>query len=103
MTIRFNNTYSVEYVFEPMTSSRSDGEAQLENILVSKGQTVKQGQMIGRLYAASEGAHVHFGLYKHATANGNPAICPGPYFTPTARSSILNLIHHKYPNSNICN
>lgn len=103
ITIRFNATYAVEYGFEPMTLSRADGETQLENILVSKGQTVNQGRIIGNLYAAGEGAHVHFSLNKYAATDGSPGICPEQYFTATARASILNLIRRTHPNSNMCN
>lgn len=51
--IQYNNTISVEYAFEPMSSLQADGQTQLANILVAAGDTVSSGQLIGRLHAAS--------------------------------------------------
>jgi hypothetical protein len=61
--IKYNSTYSAFYAFEPMTADQADGEIQLTNILFSVGQDVSQGDIIGYLYSAGEGAHVHFGLF----------------------------------------
>jgi len=97
VNIRFNSIYWVSYAFEPSTNVQSDGETQLDNILVSEGQTVSQGDIIGYLYTVDEYAHVHFGLYKKGYA-----ICPEPYFTPEARDSILSLIHVAWPGANMC-
>lgn len=49
VTIRFNLIYLVEYAFEPNTNVQSGGVTQLANILVSEGQTVSQGDIIGYL------------------------------------------------------
>jgi len=99
--ILFNSMYSVEYGFEPMTNVRSDGETQLANILVSEGQTVSQGDIIGYLYTAhAEHAHVHFGL--HSLQENWDAICPEPYFPAGARDSILRLIHKDHPGWDMC-
>lgn len=95
--IKYNSTYSVEYAFEPFSAAQSDGNTQLANILVSVGQNVAQGDVIGNLYTVGSGAHVHFGLYKSGAA-----ICPEPYFTPEARTSILNLLYVVWPNANMC-
>lgn len=95
--IKYNDTYSVEYAFEPFSTIQSDGDTQLANILVSAGQNVSQGDIIGNLYTVGGGAHVHFGLIKDGIA-----ICPEPYFTIDARDSILNLIHIVWPDANMC-
>lgn len=100
--IKYNSTYSVYYAFEPMTRIRADGATQLENILVSKGQTVNQGMIIGKLYAAGEGAHVHFSLFKYDSNGGDPVTCPEPYFTPKARKSILRLIRVAWQGAKMC-
>ena len=92
-----NSRYSVIYAFEPMTSVESDGEMQLANILVAKGQTVTQGDLIGLLPYASPGCHVDFGFY-----DGWDRTCPEPFFTPEARASILNLMHVEWPGANMC-
>ena len=87
LLIDCNSTYTVGYNFE--SQAPNTGQAQFDNILVSEGQLVAQGEVVGNLYSAEnpEDAHVHFTLYKNAVP-----ICPEPYFTQTARDSILNLI-----------
>jgi murein DD-endopeptidase MepM/ murein hydrolase activator NlpD len=95
--IKYNNTFSVEYAFEPMSQNESDGQTQLENIYVTSGQNLSQGEIIGKLFVVADAAHVHFGLYK----DGN-AICPEPYFTPEAREAILTLLHNVFPGANMC-
>lgn len=95
--IRYNSTYYVEYSFEPFSTVQSDGNTQLANILISVGQNVAQGDIIGNLYTVGSAAHVHFGLYKNGAA-----ICPEPYFTPEARTSILNLLYVVWPGANMC-
>jgi hypothetical protein len=95
--IRLNSTYSVGYAFEPMSSDEADGDTQLAKVFVTVGQKVMQGDIIGKLYTVGAGTHVDFGFYK----NGVP-ICPEPYFTSDARSSILTLLHKTYPNANMC-
>lgn len=90
--IQYNNTISVEYAFEPMSSLQADGQTQLANILVAAGDTVSSGQLIGRLHAASNGAHVHFSLVEN-----NQFICPEPYFTPAAQASIMTILQNTFP------
>lgn len=97
VSIKYNDTYSVWYGFEPMSAVQSDGDTQRANILVSTGQNVSQGDIIGNLYTVGGGAHIHFGLYKNGTA-----ICPESYFTPGDRNSILNLLHVVWPAANMC-
>jgi hypothetical protein len=99
--LKYNDAYSVLYAFEPMSTDRSDGETQLANILVSEGQTVSQGDIIGHLYdpvGLGHGAHVDFGLLNEDWDR----ICPEPYFTSEARDSILSLIHEAHPGWNMC-
>jgi murein DD-endopeptidase MepM/ murein hydrolase activator NlpD len=95
--IKYNSVYSVGYAFEPFSTVQSDGQIQLANMYVSLGQTIAQGTIIGNLYHAAGGAHVHFGFYKN-----NEPICPEPYFTPEARDSILYLIHKDHPDWDMC-
>lgn len=93
----YNDTYAVNYAFEPMTPSQADGQVQLDNIRVTVNQTVSQGDTIGFLYTAGNGAHVDFGLLQNWEG-----ICPEPYFTPEARLSILSLIHVVWPGAEMC-
>jgi hypothetical protein len=96
--LKYNDTYSICYAFEPMSANESDGQTQLANIVVSVGQVISQGDIIGYLYTAHEEyAHVDFGLLKDWDR-----ICPEPYFTSEARDSILSLIHVAWPGANMC-
>ena len=87
LIIDCNETYSLDYNFE--TQAPNTGQTQLANILVSEGQQVAQGDVIGYLYSAEnpDKAHVHFTLFQNAVP-----ICPAPYFTQAAHDSILNLL-----------
>ena len=91
VSIRYNNSFTVIYGFEPM-SSQADGQTQLDNLMVTVQQSVVSGQVIGPLHAASNGAHVHFSLVQ----NGQ-FICPEPYFTPAAQASIMTLLQNSFP------
>jgi hypothetical protein len=97
--IKYNDTYTVLYLFEPgPLSTRSDAETQLANIRVSLGQHVSQGDIIGNFYTTGgDWAIVHFGLTEDGVW-----ICPEPYFTSEARDSILSLLHVLYPGANMC-
>ena len=90
-----NSTYTAEYNFE--TQAPNTGQIQLANIQVTEGQAVSQGDIIGRLYVGDPAAHVHFSLYK----NWVPT-CPEPYFSPAAKTSMLNLLHETYPGADLC-
>ncbi len=92
VSIRYNNSFTVEYAFEPMSSVHADGQTQFDNIVVSEQASVVSGQLIGRLHAVSNGAHLHFSL----TENGQ-FICPEPYFTPVAHASIMVLLINTFP------
>ena len=90
-------TYSVDYNFE--TQAPNTGQIQLDHILVTQGQEIAQGQLLGYLYSAEnpDRAHVHFTLYQNAVP-----ICPAPFFTPAARNSILNLVAVVHPDVVMC-
>ncbi len=100
--------FSINYVFEPMSNNQIDGQNQLGNIEVVEGQTVSQGDSIGRLDAVGEGAHVHFGVVQYGSSafqalgiTGIP-ICPEPHFSAGANTSILNLLHAAWPSAGMC-
>ena len=100
--------FSVEYIFNPMSSTLSDGLAQLAHIAVSKGDFVSQGADIGNLDAAIAGAHVQFGVVQYGSSDfsalgvqGIP-LCPEPHFSAAARESVLDLLHVAWPNANMC-
>jgi hypothetical protein len=99
LEIEYDSTYSVTYAFETWSDIPADGDAQLSNILshIAVNDIIPQGHIIGELCKAGDAAHIHFGLRE----NGMD-ICPEPYFTPSARISILNVLHKIYPHARMC-
>lgn len=97
LDLTINSKYRLGYAFEPFSSLEAQADTQLMNIMVNVGQTVAQGQALGRLLARGGGAHVHFSLYRNGTN-----VCPESYFTPEARDSILALLHRSYPGAFLC-
>ncbi|MBA7545561.1 hypothetical protein ES705_37930 [subsurface metagenome] len=95
--INYNDAYGVEYAFEPFSTNQTDGQAQLNNILVENGQHVIAGQIIGRLYAPISNAHVHFSFFQD-----DQMACPENYWTEDARNAIMELIHAYNPDWNMC-
>jgi hypothetical protein len=86
--ITIDRVYTLGYAFEMPTSSQAEGQAQLDQIFVKKGQAVRQGDIVGNLL----GTHVDFGL-----TDGSSRISPEPFFTGEARKSILDLMHKAHP------
>jgi hypothetical protein len=97
--IEYDSTYSVIYAFETWSDIQADGGAQFSNILshISLNQPINQGDIIGQLVKAGNGAHIHFGLRENGID-----VCPEPYFTQGARNSILNVLHMIFPHARIC-
>ena len=91
-----NATEGVGYAFEPASNQLSDGNLQLSQIAVSVGQNVAQGDLVGTLLEVASGAHVHFDY----TNTGRPL--PEDVFTPTARTSVLTLLHVVWPHARMC-
>jgi len=89
---------SLIYGFEPFSSKKSDGQAQLDNILVSVGDEVTRGQELGRLLWGGEGAHLHFAV---GQKTGN--VCPEAFFTRQARRSVMRLLKKTWgPGTEMC-
>lgn len=97
LVIKYNTDFKVQYVFEPFSSLESDGDFQMDNILVSKGDEVNQGQLIGYLLYRRPGAHVDFSLNR----NGDE-ICPESFFTAAACQAIYAILHDTIPNAKMC-
>ena len=97
VSLEYNSTYTVEYAFEPMTNKSADGQTQLDNIFMRKGQEVQQGDLLGNLFYGANGTHVHFGVREN-----NDDICPELYFTQAAGDSIMELIHLQWPGADMC-
>jgi hypothetical protein len=91
-----------------MSDCQADGQIQLNNIMVLDGQSVSQGDVIGYLYAPNTDAHLQYGVVQYGSsfflqfgASGIP-LCPAPYFSTTAKDSILDLLHMVWPSANLC-
>ncbi len=97
LDLRINSMYRLGYAFEPFCTLEAHADTQMANLSVSVGQTVSQGQALGRLLVRGGGAHVHFGLYR-----SNIDACPESYFTPGARDSILSILHRTFPGAFLC-
>lgn len=97
LDLRINAKYRLGYAFEPFSTLEAHADTQMMNLAVSVGQTVAQGQALGKLLARGGGAHVHFGLYRD-----NADVCPESYFTPEAKDSILSLLHRIFPGAFLC-
>jgi len=101
LSIDCDANYSIVYAFETWSEDVMIGDNQLYNIQIEHGiqvnTTVTQGDVIGDLFKAGDGAHVHFGLKENGID-----MCPDPYFTPVARDSVLNVLHLFYPHARIC-
>ena len=102
LLLRYNSTFSLSYAFEPMTGNPGDGQTQADYIRVTEGQEVSQGDTLGLLFAAGNGAHVDFGLLMNDPDSGLLAVCPEPYFTQAARDSILTLIRRAWSGAEMC-
>lgn len=97
LDLKINSMYRLGYAFEPFSSIEAQADTQMASMSVSVGQTVTQGQTLGRLLVRGGGAHVHFGLYRD-----NADICPESFFTPEARDSILSILHRTFPGAFLC-
>lgn len=97
LRLRYDATYAAEYVFEPFSSSLTDGQAQLGQMQVTAGQVVPAGHLLGALVTVGAGAHVHFGLRENGID-----VCPEPFLSTEAKASILTLIHQDHPTWNLC-
>jgi hypothetical protein len=93
-----DNSYGLVYAFEPMTSSQADGQRQLDNIDVIKGQVVAPGDVIGRLFQGAAYAHVHFGILHNWQQT-----CPEPFLSYPVKVELADLIDRDNPGWKICN
>jgi len=92
--------FLVCYNFETFSADDSDGQKQSANIFVKNGDIIKQGDLIGKLVHRGDGAHVDLGILQMDISGER--ICPEPYFTEEARTSILRLLHKDHPDWNMC-
>ena len=99
---------TAKYAFNTMSLNTQAGQDQLNNIFVTPGDIVTQGDTIGYLKMFNESSHLHYGLWQFGQTkfqvfgvSGIP-MCPEAQFTAQAKDSILNLLHVTWPNAEIC-
>jgi hypothetical protein len=99
---------TTKYIFKTMSINQQAGQNQLDNISVSTGNSITQGDTIGYLKVANDYSHMHFGLWQFGQSkfqvfgvSGIP-LCPEAHFTPQAKDSILNLLQVAWPNAGMC-
>jgi len=95
--IKYNKNFRVRYGFEPFSSAEADGNRQLDNIRIAKGDEVQAGETIGNLLYFRGGAHVDFSLERDGEV-----ICPEPYFTSSAREAVLTILQATIPGARMC-
>lgn len=114
VVLKYNHTFWLMYDFESATDVATEGVAQLTNVVASVGQTVSQGETIGRLHVPPDEMQthatapvVHFGLmvydedslpYGYTDTTGQthivhayPGVWPEQYCTAEAWNSFTNL------------
>lgn len=95
-----HDPFLVCYSFETFSTNDAVGQKQSENIFVKNGDEVKPGDIIGKLVASNDSAHVDLGILQ--LGKSGERICPEPYFTKEVKASILRLIHKDYPDRAMC-
>jgi hypothetical protein len=91
-----NPGFGLVYAFEPMIQDL--GDHQEANIVVSQGDEISAGDLIGRLVMSpAVGSHVHWGVLAN-----HQQVCPRPYLADAVESSLLDLIREDEPAGEIC-
>jgi hypothetical protein len=99
---------TTKYAFNTMSVNAQAGQDQLDNISVTLGDIVTQGDTIGYLKMFNESSHLHYGLWQfgqtkfHIFGVSGIPICPEAQFTAQAKDSILKLLHVNWPNAEVC-
>ena len=96
VSIRFNATIQIGYVFEPWTTNSSDVDRQIEMLDIEEGDWVAKGDTLGEFLMAGISAHIHFAVYDEE------ATCPEPFFSDEAYIEIMSLVHSYQPTWNLC-
>ena len=96
VSVRFNETIQINYVFEPWTTNLSDTDRQIEMFEIELGDWVDKGDTLGRFLVVGSSAHIHFGVYN------NEATCPRPFFSDDAYTEIMALVHTYEPGWELC-
>ena len=99
---------TTKYAFNTMSTNAQAGQDQLNDISITEGDNVAQGDTIGNLKMFNDASHLHFGLWQFGQTmfqqygiSGIP-ICPEAQFAVQAKNSILKLLHVTWPNAKLC-
>ncbi|NHJ84797.1 MAG: hypothetical protein FK734_05000 [Asgard group archaeon] len=90
--IRFNETVSVTYCFEPFTNSTSDWELQGSWLNVTVGDWVEKGDLVGTFLKVGEYAHVHWDVCAPCMDNDYPR--PEHFYDTEGYSLMVDLISY---------
>ncbi len=96
VSIRFNASIQISYVFEPFTTNSSDVDRQIEMLDIDEGDWVAIGDTLGEFLVVGGGAHIHFAVYD------GEATCPEPFFSNASHIEIMSLVHSYEPTWNLC-
>jgi hypothetical protein len=96
-SIQHDNFYSVFYNLETFSQSDEVGQKLRDNMFITEGQIVNQGDIIANLVYGGEGCHIDFGVII-----SDNRVCPEPYFTEEARASVMRLIQKDHPDWPMC-
>jgi murein DD-endopeptidase MepM/ murein hydrolase activator NlpD len=96
VSVRFNETIQINYVFEPWTTNSSDVSRQISMLEIELGDWVAKGDTLGQFLAVGSAAHIHFAVY-----NGD-ATCPRPFFSDDAYTEMMVLVHTYQPGWELC-
>ncbi len=96
VSIRFNETIQIGYVFEPWTTNSSVVDRQIAMLDIEVGDWVAKGDTLGEFLQVGGGAHIHFAVYD------GEATCPRPFFSDDSYTEIMELVHTYQPGWNLC-
>jgi len=96
VSVRFNESIQVNYVFEPWTTNSTDVDRQISMLDVEIGDWIALGDTLGQFLAVGSSAHIHFAVY-----NGE-ATCPRPFFSDAAYIEMMELVHTYHPDWELC-
>ncbi|MBN1329322.1 MAG: hypothetical protein JXA54_07595 [Candidatus Heimdallarchaeota archaeon] len=90
--IRFNDTVSVTYCFEPFTNKTRDWELQGSWLNVSLGDWVEKGDLIGYFLKINPYAHVHWDVCVPCMVDDYPR--PEHFYDSEGYSLMVNLLNY---------
>ncbi|MBN2156801.1 MAG: hypothetical protein JW776_12230 [Candidatus Lokiarchaeota archaeon] len=90
--VRFNESVSITYCFEPFTNKTSDWELQGQLLNVTIGDWVKKGDLIGVFLKINQYAHIHWDISIPCMDIGYPS--PEYFYDMEGYNQMLDLISY---------